>query len=127
MSTPRRATVAGVALAALALAGCASTDDDTASGLGTSFADQAVRSGLAPNMTPSLAADLYGDDGGALCAVVARDSWPQTLGWARTTVFKSPDEHVSDLVEYDRLVIQTYCPDEENAFDELLDALSYDR
>lgn len=125
MSTRGRVTVAAVVLTALASAGCASTDDDTASSLGTSFADEAASSGLAPNMTPSLAADLYGDDGGALCAVVARDSWPQTLGWARTTVFKSPDEHVSDLVDYDRLVIRTYCPDEENAFDELLDALSY--
>lgn len=124
MSARRRAAAA--ACAVLVLAGCASTDDATATSLATAFADKAVSSGLAPNMTASLAEDLYRDDGGALCAVVERDAWPQTLGWARTTVFKSPDEHVSDVVAYDRLVVQTYCPDEENAFDELLDALAYE-
>ena len=114
-----------VAVVGLA-AGCGSTNEDSADALASDFAQAAVDSGVAPEMTPELAESLYGDDGGSGCAALDEQPDDVALPWAWTRVTAMPDEHVQDLVEYDRVVVEVYCPDDERTFDALLEDLNYD-
>lgn len=114
-----------VAVVGLA-AGCGSTNEDTEDALASDFTRAAVDSGVAPEMTTKLAKSLYGDDGGAVCAALDDQPDDVALPWAWTRVTAMPDEQVEDLVEYDRVVVDVYCPEEKDTFNALLEDLNYD-
>ena len=114
-----------VAVVGLA-AGCGSTNEDTADALAGDFTQAAVDSGVAPEMTTGLAKSLYGDDGGAVCAALDDQPDDVALPWAWTRTHRMPSEHVKELVDYDRVVVDVYCPDKEGTFNALLDDLNYD-
>ncbi|WP_262848186.1 hypothetical protein [Mumia quercus] len=107
-------------------AACGSSDSDSAEALASDFTRAAVDSGVAPEMTTELAKSLYGDDGGSVCAALDEQPDDVALPWAWTRVTAMPDEHVQDLVDYDRVVVDVYCPDEKETLDALLDDLNFD-
>ena len=113
-----------VAVVGLA-AGCGSTNEDTEDAPSTSATSSPI-SGVAPEMTTKLAKSLYGDDGGAVCAALDDQPDDVALPWAWTRVTAMPDEQVEDLVEYDRVVVDVYCPEEKDTFNALLEDLNYD-
>lgn len=114
-----------VAVVSLA-AGCGSTNEDKEDTLASDFTRAAVDSGVAPEMTTDLAKSLYGDDGGAVCAALDDQPDDVALPWAWTRTHRTPSEHLEELIDYDRVVVEVYCPDEQDTFNALLDDLHYD-
>ena len=122
----RKAILAGLAVLAIGVAGCGADDSDSANAKADALVKAASAENLAPNLTNEVARTLYGDDGGRVCGTLTRDSQPTVLGLGRTRIQSQPEEHVDDLVAYDRLVVKTYCPDELGQFNDLLERLRID-
>jgi len=124
-----RRTCLSAALTALAvgLTACGAASD---SGPANTKANALVRAAsaddLAPNLTNEVARTLYGNDGGRVCGTLRRDKQPTLIGLGRTRILSQPDEHVDDLVAFDRLVVKIYCPEELGRFDDVLDELNVD-
>jgi len=124
MRAPRpRALVAGAALA-LAITGCADIDEPTAASRAETLVEEARATGIAPDLTVDVAESLYGDSAPTVCGPLDDDP-VSVLTWSRVNRHM-PEEQVTDLVDYDRLVIDTYCPDLAGDYEELLDDLHYD-
>ena len=67
---------------------------------------------------------LYGDAAPAVCGPLEDD--PVNLAtWARVNR-AMPVDKTTELVDYDRLVVDTYCPEMAARFDELLADLHYE-
>ncbi|MGW4379177.1 hypothetical protein [Kitasatospora sp. NPDC004531] len=115
----RRTTTAILSLlAALAvLTGCGASH--TKSERADRFTAAVRDSGLAPEMTPKIAASLYGEDGGAICAALRDNPAGILLSWGRTTLTHTPGDHADDLIAYDRHVVEVYCPDKLDVFNDL--------
>lgn len=120
----RRAAALVLALG-VALSGCGHTSD---SELARQRADELVAktqaNGSAPGLTAETARNLYGEDAHSVCAPLRHDPI-EVVTWARVTRHV-PREQVRDLVAYDRAVVEVYCPDELQRYDELLDDLHVD-
>lgn len=124
MSAPLGAGTLTVAALAFVLftAGCGST----------SAADQAAEqekaeqlvaatqaAGVAPHLTVDLAESLYGTDAPTVCDVFAdglttaerNDLWGNPTGRRAKVI-------TTDAITYGRLVVQTYCPEELQNFDD---------
>ncbi|MER8232382.1 hypothetical protein [Streptomyces sp. NPDC094049] len=116
----RLAAVTALPLAVLVLlTGCAS-DSRAKEVKAALFTEKARAAGVASGMTPAVAESLYGDDGGALCAALDGNPAGLLLGWGRATLTATPEEHADDLIAYDRLVVDVYCPDRLGAFGDLV-------
>lgn len=118
--------VAIVAVLAVGSTGCGATDSDPANAKADALVSAASADDLAPNLTNEVARTLYGNDGGRVCGALERDEQPTLLGMGRTRMLSQPDEHVDDLVAFDRLVVKIYCPDQLGRFDEVLEDLHVD-
>ena len=126
---PHRLLLAVVgAVAAVVLAvGCGSTSDaDKATE--QQKAEQLVAAtqaaGVAPHLTVEVAESLYGTDAATVCDVFQdglttaerNDLLGNPAGRRTKTI-------TTDAVEYGRLVVQTYCPDELANYDKVADKL----
>ncbi|WP_181311606.1 hypothetical protein [Nocardioides campestrisoli] len=114
-----------LAVTLCSLAACGNSDD---SDIAQQRAEQLVQAtqdnGSAPGLTTRTARSLYGEDADAVCGDL-EDRPLGLAGWARVTR-AVPEEHVEDLVAYDRTVVDVYCPDLMDDFDDLLDSLHVD-
>ena len=117
-------TCGALIAATLILAGCGSTSDaDQATE--TEKAEQLVAAtqaaGVAPHLTTDLAEALYGTDASTVC-----DVFESGLTTAeRNDLLGNPSGRRSktittNAVEYGRIVVQTYCPDELANYDEVV-------
>ena len=98
-------------------------DVDKAQQLLDSFAD----AGIAVSFTPEQVAQVLGDDGGATCAdpnsALARSTLPASLSTGaggpglRATIVESR------LLQGQLLIIETYCPEEAEEFQQFVDSL----
>lgn len=123
----RASIIATVAVLAGGLTGCGEADDSVSANAKADALVVAARaSDLAPHLTNEVARTLYGDDGGRVCATLKRDQQPTLIGLGRMRILSQPDEHVDDLVAYDRLVVGIYCPDKLGRFEKVLDELHVD-
>ena len=128
MRAPRTVGVAvGGGLSAL-LAGCGwSSDTDEAKSKADAFTQAVLETELAPAMTAEVARSLYADDGGTVCALLDDDPQsPSLVAWARTNVRGQPEEQAQDVIEYDRIVVETYCPENLERFETLISDLNYE-
>jgi hypothetical protein len=123
----RTSIVAILAALTVGLTACGAADDsDPANAKADALVRAASAEDLAPNLTNEVARTLYGNDGGRVCGALKRDEQPTLVGMGRTRILSQPDEHVDDLVAFDRLVVEIYCPDQIGRFDEVLDELHVD-
>lgn len=118
------AVAASLALSACTAAGTASDpDSDQAQQLADQLNERLASAGL-PELDTATATALYGTDGGVSCENVGELQHHLSLaqfgnnsGNLRRVVLDP------SLIAYDLAVIETYCPDEVDAFHELLDEL----
>ncbi|WP_101523641.1 hypothetical protein [Nocardioides houyundeii] len=123
---PLRLLAAGlfaVSLAA-ALAGCADDDRQVAQERAERLVELTRSNGTAPELTVEVARNLYGEHAYAVCASLAGSPLDLAV-WARVTR-AVPEELVQDLVAYDRSVVEVYCPDRLDDYEDLLDTLNVD-
>ena len=122
------AAAAGLALSACNAAGTASDPDSAqARELADQLNENLTAAGL-PQLDTSTARALYGTDGGVSCENVGELQHQLSLaqfgnnsGNLRRVVLDP------SLVAYDLAVIETYCPDELDAFHDELDDLDTDK
>lgn len=124
----RRRRVPWLVVAAVIVVGAAAcSEDEGTEGRARARADELVAeagsTGVAPDLDADVAMSLYGDDAPTVCGPLADDPVNITT-WARVNR-GMPDTVVDDLVRYDRLVIDAYCPELRERFDELLDELHH--
>lgn len=121
------ATGAAASLIALTLAfltACSSTSSSAENDKAARFTAKVNEAGVGPAMTPRIAKSLYGNDGGAICAALKNNPAGLLLGWGRVTLTATPEEHADDLIAYDRLVVQVYCPEHLDTFEDLTDRIN---
>lgn len=111
----------------LVVAGCSSTSEaDQAAE--TDKAEQLVAAtqaaGVAPRLTVEVAESLYGTDATSVCDLLddglSNAAGIVILGNPAQGRRKTITDHA---VEYGRLVVQTYCPDELDRYDGVVDDL----
>jgi len=118
------AAALGIGLGACTPAGSASDpDSDAAQALAAQFDENLAAAGL-PAVDIATATALYGTDGGVSCENVGElqhelslSQFGNNSGNLRRVVLDPT------LVEYDLVVIETYCPDQVDAFQEVIDEL----
>lgn len=109
--------VAALLVAWLALTGCSKGDTTVADHHADELVAATRAAGVAPNLTPEVAAALYGDDAPAVCA--AFDGGLSTP--AANVLLGNPGHGrrktiTVEAVVYARLVIGVYCPDVADDF-----------
>jgi hypothetical protein len=120
----RALSVAGLGLA---LTACNAEDTSPTAVAGADrLVAEARLAGLAPEVSMEVARSVYGSDGGPVCEALRGDAPGALFAWGRTQVTAMPAEQVTDLVEYDRLVVKVYCPGLLDEFDELMNRLNYE-
>jgi hypothetical protein len=77
-----------------------------------------------PEISVESAESLYGEDATAVCGPL-EDDRVNIVTWGRIPLRGMPEEKTEDLIDYDRVVVQTYCPDVEPELDDLLRELHY--
>ena len=121
----RRRRVPWLVVAAVIVVGAASCSEQEATA--TARADELVAearsTGVAPDLDAEVAISLYGDDAPTVCGPLEDDPVNITT-WSRVNR-GMPDTLVDELIRFDRLVIDVYCPDQHDRFDELLDELHH--
>jgi hypothetical protein len=123
----RMTIVALLALLCMGVTACAAEDNDEANVKADALVLAARSDGLAPELTNEIARTLYGDDGGQVCGALKRDWQPTLIGQGHMRKLTSqPDEHADELLAYDQLVVEIYCPDQLPRFEEVLDQLNVD-
>ncbi len=122
-----RRRVPWIMVAAVIAVGAAACSEQDATATATARANELVAearsTGVAPDLDVDVAESLYGEDAPAVCGPLEDDPVNITT-WSRVNR-GMPDTLVNDLIRYDRLVIDTYCPDLHNRFDDLLDDLHH--
>lgn len=114
--------IAGLAgVVALAGVACSNVDQSVANQRAQQLVAQV--GDLSPELDVETAESVYGDSAPTVCGLLT-DSPVNIVTWARTYRGMPADE-TSQLVEVDRVVVQVYCPDELDRFNELLDSLNY--
>jgi hypothetical protein len=118
-----RAPRVGVVVCALLLsvAGCASTHSAEEKSDAKKLVKAAHSAGVAPRLTVEVAESLYGTDAPQICDVLG-----DGVGSAESLLLKGNPAGrrekliTTDAVTYERLVVQTYCPKEVGAFNDLV-------
>ena len=115
------------ALLLLAPSACSSTSDaDEAKEqeLAEQLVDAAHAAGVASRLTVDVAESLYGTDASSIC-----DTFEDGLSTAEQNLLLGNPAHgrrktiTDDAVTYGRLVVETYCPDNLDEYDDVVDDL----
>src|SRR5690349_735967 len=111
-------------LLALALAACSSTGSDADRTKAENLVTATESAGVAPGLTVDTAEALYGDSAAQVCDVLDGGvSSVESFLLTGNTTGRRDKVITTDAVTYGRLVVQTYCPDELTAFDDLVDGI----
>ena len=126
MATGARGRAGALAVTALlVLSGCSSTSDEdeaTEKERAEQLVDAVHAAGLAPRLTVDVAESMYGTDAPAMC-----DVYDDGLSTAeKNVILGNPAQGrrktiTDDAVAYGAIVVQTYCPD---SLDEYEDAVA---
>lgn len=118
------ARVVGSLLAVALVAGCAPSTADRV--LARQRARELVAAtrdaGVAPGMTVAVAQSLYGTDAPTACDVLGEDGLSDSaaLALVGNLALGRRKTITDEAVTYGRLVVQTYCPDELDTFEEVV-------
>lgn len=119
-SSVRFALVGAVAF----LASCSSSSPAAESGAAAraeTLVAAAQAAGVAQDLTPEVAASLYGTAAPQLCDVLAGGvGSAESVLLTGMTAGRRDKVITSDTVTFERLVVQTYCPDELSTYDALV-------
>ena len=115
-----------ICVAALLTACSSSTTTDQAgdAALAEQLVTAADAAGVAPGMTVAVAESLYGGSAAQICdaldgGVSSAESMLLTLNPSGRRAKLITD----DAITYERLVVQTYCPDELSTYDDLVSGI----
>lgn len=104
--------------------GCSTTHDETEKSNAQKLVKATRSAGVAPDLTVSAAEALYGTSAPQICDVLEGG-----IGSAESLVLKGNPAGrrekliTNDAVTYERLVVKTYCPDEIDSFNDLVDGI----
>ncbi len=120
ISARRLVLLASVAVATVACGDAEHSEQER--GRAEQLVASANAAGVAPRLTAGVAASLYGSDGAVVCDVVRGGL---RSGGAGIVVLGNPAHGrrksiTDDAVTYGRLVVQTYCPDVLDDYDDLV-------
>jgi len=103
---------------------CSSTsasDEATEQALAEQLVDATRAAGVAPRLTVDVAESLYGTEAPAIC-----DAFDGGLSTAAQNLLLGNPAHgrrktiTDDAVTYGRLVVETYCPDDLDEYDDVV-------
>lgn len=103
---------------------CSSTsasDEATEQALAEQLVDATRAAGVAPRLTVDVAESLYGTEAPAIC-----DAFDGGLSTAEQNLLLGNPAHgrrktiTDDAVTYGRLVVETYCPDDLDEYDDVV-------
>ena len=106
---------------------CSSTSDEdeaTEQALAEQLVNAAHTAGVAPRLTVDVAESLYGTDAPSVC-----DTFDDGLSTAEQNLLLGNPAHgrrkkiTDDAVTYGRIVVDTYCPDNLEAYNDVVDDL----
>jgi len=118
----RPASIRVIALiGAVALLGaCSSTHSAQEQSDAEQLVAAAHSAGVAPRLTVGVAESLYGTSAPQICDLLDGGvSSAESLLVKGNPAGRRPKIVTSDAITYERLVVQTYCPDELSAYDDL--------
>lgn len=99
------------------------SDQEVAEAKAQEFIQSLQGTGLAPRLTSDVAVALYGTDAPAVCGAfddgLNSNEYLLLLGNPSNRRAKTVTEH---SVEFTRHVIRTYCPDQQGAFGDVVEA-----
>ena len=110
------------AAALLVVSGCSSesdADEATEQELAEQFVSAAHQAGLAPRLTVDVAESMYGSDAAAVC-----DVFDGGVSTAEQNLLLGNPAHgrrktiTDDAVAYGAIVVQTYCPDNLDEYED---------
>ena len=110
------------AMALLAACSSSSSADKTEQEDEQTLVSAAQAAGVAPGLTTSVAESLYGRSAPQICDVLDGRGQLRRVAAADREPVGSPRRSsiTTDAVTYERLVVQTYCPDELSTYDDLV-------
>ncbi len=119
-----RAVFLVIAALLLLPSACSSTsasDEATEQALAEQLVDASHAAGVAPRLTVAVAESLYGTEAPAIC-----DAFDGGLSTAEQNLLLGNPAHgrrktiTDDAVTYGRLVVETYCPDNLDEYDDVV-------
>jgi hypothetical protein len=106
--------------AVLLIAACGSDDDSESRAKAEQFVDAVHAGGLAPRLNVDTAEALYGDDAPAVCEAFDGDLSTSALNALLGNFAQRRKSITDDAVGYGRIVVETYCPDNIDQFDDVV-------
>ena len=120
-SAARSAALLG---AAALLTGCSSSplaEQGSAADLATRLVASTRAAGMAPGLTPDMAESLYGTSAPQICGAFDDGvSTAGTLVLGLKPAGRRAKVITTNAITYERLVVQTYCPDDLAAYDDFV-------
>lgn len=109
-------------LVALLLTGCSSTGSHEERAKAEKLVKATESAGVAPGLTVDTAEALYGDSAAPVCdALDGGVGNVEQLLLTGNVTGRRDKVITEDAVTYGRLVVQVYCPDELDTYDDLVD------
>lgn len=112
-----------IMVAIVILVGCGESSNKVAQQHANELVRATQSAGLALGLTPQIAVSLYGKNAHAICGPL-KDDEVNLVTLSRIQLWGTPSDKTDDLIAYDKLVVQTYCPDQLEEFEELLNDLN---
>jgi hypothetical protein len=113
--------------ALLAISACASTsesDEAKQQALATQLVAAAQAAGVAPRLTPAVAESLYGTDAPGVCDTFEGGLSTSEQNLLRGNPALGRRKAITDrAITYGRIVVETYCPDKLDEYDDEVDDL----
>jgi hypothetical protein len=115
----------GVVVVAVSLvAACSSTHSAEEQSDAETLVSAAHSAGVAPGLTVGVAESLYGSSASQICdALDGGVSSAESLLLTGNPSGRRPKVVTKDAITYERLVVQTYCPDHLTTYDDLVSGI----
>lgn len=121
LKVSRGAPVAVLAVVAVLVAACSTTHDAQQQSDAQRLVTATRSAGVAPRLTVEVAEALYGSSAPQICdALDGGVSSAEELLLAGNSSGRRGKVITTDAVTYERLVVQTYCPDDLATYDDLV-------
>lgn len=120
----KRILIPSLLVLALLLGACGTEHSELTTERAQQLVENVEAAEAVPEISVESAESLYGEDATAVCGPL-EDDRVNIATWARIPLRGMPEEKTEDLIDYDRVVVQTYCSDLEPELDDLLSELHY--
>lgn len=115
-----RRSIAAIVVAAALINGCGSDDDAASRAKAEQLVDAVHAAGLAPRLDVDTAEALYGDDAPAVCDAFDGELSTSALNTLLGNLAQRRKSITDHAVGYGRIVVETYCPENVDQFDDVV-------